>query len=233
MGTFQQWSPEEADRAKRMAELLQPNRESARIEAFSDGVFAIAITVLVLEIKVPTIHTDQDLLQDLLKLAPNYAGYAISFLTILVMWMNHHRLFKLVRRTDEWLPFANGILLLVVSFVPFPTAVMAAYWKTPNQQMGVLFYSGTFILLALTYNLVWFCISHKDRLVDRKLDHQKIEAVSRQFVVGPLMYIAAFAVGFWSPLASLVMNMIYAIFFAIPGLSFAKVDPESEEVPAV
>ena len=230
MSTFQQWQSEEAEKAKTAAELRQ-GRDTHRIEAFSDAVFAIAVTLLVLEIKVPPLWSHRPLIQSLASLYPSYLGFVVSFLTILVIWMNHHRLFKLVRRSDDWLPLANGVLLLAVAFIPFPTAVMAESWPTPDRQTGVLFYAGALILPALAFHVLWFCIAHRKRLVARNLDQHRIETIARQYMMGPVMYLIAFGVAFWSPEACLAMNTLYAIFFAIPGLSFSKEDPEQEDSP--
>jgi uncharacterized membrane protein len=228
MSDFKQWDPEDAVKAKQAVD-ARVQREAGRIEAFSDGVFAIAITLLVLEIKVPPAWSKVPLTEALLKEYPDLVGYVISFLTILVMWLNHHRLFKLIRRTDEWLTLVNGLLLMVVAFVPFSTSVMAQHWNDSERQTGVLFFTGVFILLSLVFQALWGTIAYKNRLVDRMTDHRQIEGITRQYIVGPVMYIAAFIVGLWSPEACLAMTMIYAIYFAIPGLSFAIASEEEED----
>src|ERR1044071_3471000 len=98
--------------------------ETGRIEAFSDGVFAIAITLLVLDLKVPMErHGDRELLTALAQQWPTYLAYVTSFSTILIMWINHHRVFSLIGRADDRLLFYNGLLLLGVSIVPFPTSL--------------------------------------------------------------------------------------------------------------
>src|SRR5690349_6439507 len=107
-------------------------RETTRVEAFSDGVFAIAMTLLILEITVPSAREgasmdNRALLHSLLALWPSYLAFLLSFGTVLVMWINHHGLFKHAHRADNRLLFANGFLLLVVTFIPFPTAVLAQY----------------------------------------------------------------------------------------------------------
>jgi hypothetical protein len=101
--------------------------ETGRLEAFSDGVFAIAITLLVLEIAVPHVEHDASLTNALLDLWPSYFGYAVSFITIGVMWINHHHMFKDIERVDHGLLALNLLLLICISFVPFPTAVLAEY----------------------------------------------------------------------------------------------------------
>src|SRR5436305_1988769 len=102
-------------------------KETTRVEAFSDGVFAIAMTLLILEIRVPSASAGPPLdnwalLRSLLSLWPSYLAFLLSFGTVLVMWINHHGLFKYAHRANNRLLFANGFLLLVVTFIPFPTA---------------------------------------------------------------------------------------------------------------
>ncbi len=111
-------------------------KETGRLEAFSDGVFAIAMTLLVLELKVPHAAAGGELsaaslARNLLREWPGYLALVTSFFTVLIMWVHHHILFKLVGRPDAKLLFANGFLLLMVSMVPFPTAVVAEYLATP------------------------------------------------------------------------------------------------------
>lgn len=227
MGDFSQWQEEDAAKA-RQAAAARVKRETARLEAFSDAVFAVSVVVLVLEIKVPPAWGRVPLTEALLREYPDYFGYVISFLTLLVLWLNHHRVFKLLRRADEWLNVVNGLFLLVVALVPFSTAVMAQHWEDPERQTGVLFYCGVFILLTFAMQGLWWTIAYKDRLVDRTTERHYLETIGRQFLVRPVMYIAAFVVGFWSPEACLAMTMLFAVFFAIPGLSFGK-EAEEEE----
>ena len=109
-------------------------RETSRLEAFSDGVFAIAITLLVLEVKVPKLEggaTSSALARALLDQWPSYLALVTSFFTLLIMWVHHHLVFRQVHRADVRLLFVNGILLLFISVTPFPTAVVAEYLGTP------------------------------------------------------------------------------------------------------
>src|SRR5258706_14002780 len=121
------------------------DRETARVEAFSDGVFGIAMTLLILEFHVPVIpHADADarrqLIHGLLELWPAAIAFLLSFGTILIMWINHHGLFKHAHHADNRLFFANGFLLLIVTFVPFPTWVLAAYLDRRGAQRGGAFF---------------------------------------------------------------------------------------------
>ncbi|PYP18565.1 MAG: hypothetical protein DMD54_04890 [Gemmatimonadetes bacterium] len=123
-----------------------------RVEAFSDGVFAIAITLLILEIRVP--HVEHGLWAGLLALWPSYVAFLLSFVVILIEWVNHHELLRNVRGVSYPYLFANGLLLLTVTFVPFPTAVLAAYLGTSEAKTAVAFYCGAFVVNALLVALV-------------------------------------------------------------------------------
>ena len=114
--------------------------ETARIEAFSDGVFAIAITLLILEIKIPTQEQGR-LATSLLRQWPSYLGFLMSFAFIGIMWINHHRMFTLIKRSTDALLILNLLLLLGVTVVPFPTAVLTAHLGGPDQRFAVVFYN--------------------------------------------------------------------------------------------
>jgi len=133
-------------------------KETGRIEAFSDGVFAIAITLLVLELKVPHLAdggAGGSLTAALLRQWPSYVALVTSFFTILVMWANHHRMFNIVRRVNARFLYANGLLLLLVTIVPFPTAVLAEYFEKPGAPVAAAAYGGTFVLISIAFNLLW------------------------------------------------------------------------------
>ncbi len=119
-------------------------KETGRIEAFSDGVFAIALTLLVLDIHVPqALPEGTRLIDALLAQWPTYVAYLASFATISIMWINHHRLFTLIQRTDHWLFVFNALLLLGVTFVPFPTALLADYIGQPDEHVAAAIFAGT------------------------------------------------------------------------------------------
>ena len=118
--------------------------ETKRVEAFSDAVFAIAITLLVLEIKVPT-QDQGPLVAELLRQWPSYLAFLASFLYIGVMWINHHRLFTYIRKVNDMLLVLNLFLLLGVTVVPFPTAVLAEHLHGPDHQTAAVLYNATFL----------------------------------------------------------------------------------------
>src|SRR6266850_3656217 len=150
--------------------------ETARVEAFSDGIFAIAITLLVLNIRVPspdlTGHGGT-LLPALLRLWPAYLGYLISFFTIGIMWVNHHSMFVLIRRTDRYFLLLSVFFLMWIAFLPFPTAVLAEYLSEPKgRRVAVALYSATFVLIAVAYNALWWYAVRGGRLLDENADRE-------------------------------------------------------------
>src|SRR5262249_22321345 len=132
-------------------------KETGRVEAFSDGVIAIAITLLILEIKVPKVAelTSAGLWPKLLGLWPSFLAFVMSFGTILVMWVNHHRIFRLVRTTDYPFLYWNGFLLLTITFVPFPTAVLAEHLACSEATTAAAFYAATMVVIAVAFNGLW------------------------------------------------------------------------------
>lgn len=192
-------------------------RETARIEAFSDGVFAIAVTLLVLNLQVPhNMRADRELLRALLSQWPSYLAYVTSFATISIMWLNHHRLFTVIRRTDTTLLLFNGLLLLGVTFVPFPTAVLAEYIPRAGAHIAAAVFSGTYTVLAIFFNLLWRYAAHKNRLLDHRADPHLVAAITRGYSYGPPVYFLTFVLAFISVGASVTMNLALAIFWALP-----------------
>lgn len=192
-------------------------KETGRVEAFSDGVFAVAITLLVLNIQVPpNVLSDGELGNVLLSKGLTYLAFVTSFATVGIMWINHHRLFSHIRRTDTILLLLNLLLLMTIVFVPFPTALLAPYIALPDHRLAALFYSGTFVILAIFFNLLWRYAAYKGRLLGKKADLAAVRAISRQYLFGPLLYSVAFGLAWINVPASVVLNLLLAVFFAIP-----------------
>jgi uncharacterized membrane protein len=196
------------------------NKETGRVEAFSDGVFAVAITLLVLNIhgpdKIPP-PPDDELLRYLGSQWPTFLAFLASFFTIGIMWINHHRLFTHIKRIDTTLMIFNLLLLLVIVFIPFPTSLLAQYAIYTQYHYAALLYSATNILLAICFNLLWRYASHKNRLLDRKTDLQAVQAITNQYRFGPLFYVAAFILALIYVPASIAAILLLALFFALPG----------------
>ncbi len=135
-----------------------PNVATRRLEAFSDGVFAISITLLALNLRVPELSTStpQKLVMALGEKWPTYLSFLLSFVTILIAWVYHHRLLQGAKRTGRGILYINGLLLLIVSSLPFPTALLGAYLTTPAASVVCAIYAGYLGMLNLTYNLLWW-----------------------------------------------------------------------------
>lgn len=192
------------------------NSETGRVEAFSDGVFAIAITLLILEIKIPK-ASDGVLAIQLFKQWPSYFAFLISFAFIGVMWINHHRLFTHIKRCDNTLMILNLLLLLGVTIVPFPTAVLATHLGSPDQRTAALLYNGVYVFIAIIFNLLWrYAVSGDHHLLGRDVDKENVVRISKQYAFGPLLYILCAAIAWVSVSASLGANILLAIFFAMP-----------------
>jgi uncharacterized membrane protein len=188
-------------------------REMGRLEAFSDGVFAIAITLLILEIPVPE-HTDR-LLHDVLQRWPSFLAYAISFVIILIMWVNHHTIFRLLERSDRRFLMINGLLLMLITFVNYPTALLASYLTTSEARTATVIYSGTFVVVAICFNVLWRYASDWGNLLSPTADPAMVAAITRAFRFGPLFYFAAFVAAFVSVPLSIAISAGLAIFYAV------------------
>src|SRR5258708_37054118 len=191
--------------------------ETGRIEAFSDGVFAIAITLLVLDMKGPrALDGNRTLASALLTMWPTYLAFVTSFATILIMWINHHRMFTLIGHTNDQLMFFNGLLLVGVTIVPFPTALVAEYLRHDAQRTAAAVYNGTFIFIAICYNLLWRTAAVNNRLLHARASRPAVQRIFDSYRYGPLWYVIAFMLAFVSVTASLVVNLVLAIGFEHP-----------------
>lgn len=204
--------------------------DTNRMEAFSDGVFAVAITLLVLNIKVPGLDlpssklpSDTSLWLQVRDEWPMLIAYATSFLNIGIMWLNHHRLFNHITRVDNALLIMNLLLLAIIAFVPVPTALLAEYFVYPNQHAAALIYSGVFFLLACCFNLLWRYASYHNRLLGENVNTRSVAAISRQYLLGPVCYLAAFALAWISTPASIIFTFILSLYFALPGSPFGSI----------
>src|SRR5438067_1374280 len=164
-------------------QLASDAKETGRIEAFSDGVFAIAITLLILDVRPPTGIAEPAALARALEvdLWPRYLAYVVSFATIGIMWINHHKLLTLITHSDHVFLLLNTFLLFWISFVPFPTSLLAEYIPREPRVAAIaaMVYSGMGVMIAVAFNLMWRYAAHKNRLLDKKANPDWIRAVSR------------------------------------------------------
>lgn len=198
-------------------------RDTGRVEAFSDGVFAVAATLLVLNLQPPDIGPGKQfptLALALWGMAPKLVVYAISFSFILIMWINHHNMFRGIRGTDHTFLLLNGLLLLLITLVPFTTALIPAYGNlldhNINQSVATAVYSLNYFLIALAYNFMWWYASGHRRLLHADVDMETVRSVNRRYRYGPFSYLACVALAFVSVPASLALNVALAVFFAWP-----------------
>lgn len=193
--------------------------ETRRIESFSDCVVSIAITLLVLNLKVPQ-GPPHTLARELALEWPAYAAFLLSFLFIGVMWINHHRLFNHINKADNTLLVLNLLLLLGVTAVPFPTAVLALHLNGADARAAAVLYNATYLAIAVFFNLLWrYSVSH--RLIDDKYE-ETARSITRQYAYGPLLYVICVLLVWVHPLLSLAFNAMLAVFFAMPPRPIAK-----------
>jgi len=194
---------------------------TSRLEAFSDGVFAIAATLLVLAF---TATASDDLGSQLLHLWPAYLAYATSFLTIGIIWINHHFCVEKMARADRTLMFLNLLLLMTVGFLPFPTRLVAeSIQKHAGERPAVLAYAATFVLMAVIYNAWWRYASRGRRLIREEVPDSAVRAISRAFDPGVPMYGVTFVVAFWSPIVSVMLTFAIAAFYLPSAALFDRV----------
>lgn len=202
-----------------------------RIEAFSDGVFAIAITLLVLEIKVPHLEeTGKSLGAELLHLWSSYFGYVFSFIMIGIYWANHHYVFNLYKKTDHYFVLLNVFFLMLISFLPFPTAVLAEYiGGEAHRQTAIIFYAFGLFLPAFGWLLMWLYATQKHRLVDKNLAPKFISRMTKQYVLSLFLYGAAIAVSFWNGLAGLGLCVCFTFLYLLEPQKPTYIDEETTD----
>jgi uncharacterized membrane protein len=197
---------------------VRPAREhsgvtSSRLETFSDGVFAIAITLLVLEFGVSA--GTHDLGKALLDIWPSYLAYATSFLTIGVIWVNHHALFDLVDHVDRPMLFINTLLLMVVAFTPFPTRLIAEFLRRGDEETAAIVYGASFVVMSVFFQILWRWMSTGRRLIRADVPQEALDDITRSFNPGIAIYAGATLVALVSPLASVALYTAIAVFYAL------------------
>ena len=189
--------------------------DTNRLEAFSDGVFAIAITLLILEIKVPPPSTA--LGAELLGLWPSYLAYIVSFLVIGAIWINHHAMFQHIVRVDGTLLLLNVLHLMLIAFLPFPTAVLAeAFHRGTDEPIAAAFYGGILTVIGIFVNAMWRYAAHGYRLIDPHLTAKKVWQIRQQFLVGPIFYAIATVVALVFPWLAVLLFILLNLFYLWP-----------------
>jgi len=185
-----------------------------RLEAFSDGVFAVAITFLVFNIAVPTVGNGR-LWRALLDQWPHYAAYAVSFLVIGIIWINHHGIFHRIARVDRPLIFLNLLLLMSVAVIPFPTALLAQYIRDggSNSHVAAAVYSVTMTVMAIAFSLIWGYVAYHPDLLEDSLDPTFARSTLPRFAAGVFVYVPTIGIAFINAVACLVIHALLALYY--------------------
>jgi uncharacterized membrane protein len=196
---------------------------TSRIETFADGVFAIAATLLILNVDAQISEDVHDLGTELLHIWPSYLAYAVSFVTIGIMWINHHTVMSQIDRTDRRFLVATVGLLLCIAFVPFPTRLVAEHIRGDGARDAALAYGFTMVATAIMFSITWFYASRGKRLLRPDADPAIVTGISRSYLPGPGIYLAATLIAFASPATSVVLFMAIALFYVIESAIFGSV----------
>jgi TMEM175 potassium channel family protein len=186
-----------------------------RLETFADGVFAIAATLLILNVDAQIPGDVEDLGASILHIWPSYLAYAVSFVTIGIMWVNHHTLMAQIDRTDRRFLFANIGLLLCIAFVPFPTRLVAEHIRGAGARDAALVYGFTMVATAIMFNVTWFYASRGGRLLRPHADAAVVSGLTRSYLPGPWIYLGATLLAFVSPGASVAAFLAIAVLYVL------------------
>jgi len=191
---------------------------ASRLEAFSDGVFAIAATLLILDVRAG----GDALGSSLLHIWPSYAAYAVSFVTIGIIWINHHAVFTQIRHVDRLFLLINVVFLMLVAFIPFPTGLIAAHLRGSDLEPAALTYGATLTITAVLFNALWFYGAFRHRLLRQDADPRVVRGISRSYLPGPAVYLSATLVALVNPIASVVFFAVITGFYVIESSLFGR-----------
>ena len=195
-----------------------PRMGTSRLEAFSDGVIAVAVTLLVLDIHVPELSRNETLLHALLHDWPHYAAYVVSFMTIGIIWINHHAMISRLARADHSILILNLLLLMGIVLLPFATELMAAYLRAPSgQSLAAGVYGGSFLLMAVAFaTLNRHILLNRAHMLKAELPLEERHRILSRSVSGLAPYLVATVLAVVSPYATIVICGALALFYALP-----------------
>jgi uncharacterized membrane protein len=196
-------------------ELAEELSGSARVEAFSDGIMAIAITLLILDVRLPSGQRNQPLLTQLGRLWPSYLAYLDSFVTIGVVWMCHHAFFRRIRHVDVWLMWANLVLMSVIAFLPFPTAVLSAHIGQggTSAKVATAFFGLVATLQAVAWLLMWAAVRHRPALLKPCYDASYARVENRLGWIGVGVFSGCTALALVAPWLALGVYLATVVGF--------------------
>jgi uncharacterized membrane protein len=190
---------------------------TSRLEAFSDGVFAIAATLLILNVQA----SGSPLANELGRIWPSYVAYAVSFVTIGIIWVNHHTVMAQIAKVDRTFLLLHVFFLMLIAFIPFPTALLAQHIRSEGAKAAALSYGATLTLTAILINVLWRYAAHRGRLLRTDADARVVAGISRSYLPGPFMYLAATLVALLSPPTSAGLYLAIAVFYVLESSIFA------------
>jgi len=183
-----------------------------RLETFADGVFAIAATLLILNVDTQ-IGANAEIGTRLLHIWPSYAGYVVSFLTIGIIWANHHTVMNQIARVDRTFLMLSVLLLMSVAFIPFPTRLVAEHIRDDGARAATVTYGITMTSVAITFNAIWFYAVRGGRLLREDADEATVRGISRTYRPAPLLYLAITLVALVSPPTGAALFGAFALFW--------------------
>jgi uncharacterized membrane protein len=195
---------------------------TARLETFADGVFAIAATLLILNVDALIPGGISNLGTQLTHIWPSYLAYAASFVTIGIMWVNHHAIMEQVERADRRFLVANIGLLMCIAFFPFTTRLVAEHVRGNGAQAAALTYGFTGVATALLFNATWLYAAVGKRLLRSDADPAVVSGITRTYIPGPWIYLTATLVAFLSPVASIALFGAIAVFYIVESSIFGN-----------
>jgi uncharacterized membrane protein len=193
-----------------------------RLETFADGVFAIAATLLILNVDAQVSEDLPDLGERLLHIWPSYAAYTVTFFTIGIVWVNHHTVMSQIDRADRVFLFLNIGFLMFVAFAPFPTRLIAEHIRGEGARAATLTYGITLVLVAVLFNALWLYASVGARLLRADHDPRVVRGITRSYALGPVTYLAATLISIVSPTVGVILFATIAALYILESSLFGR-----------
>ncbi|HKV86762.1 MAG TPA: TMEM175 family protein [Candidatus Dormibacteraeota bacterium] len=190
-----------------------------RLEAFSDGIFAFAATLLILNLAVTE---GRPLGPELLRIWASYVAYAISFVTIGIIWANHHTVMHQIRQVDRFFLMINVLFLMIIAFIPFPTRLLALNIQSQDARPAAVAYGITLTATAVLFNVLWRYAASGRRLLRHDADQRVVDGISRSYAFGPAIYLVATLFAVVNPLVSGALYLAIAVFYVLESSVFGR-----------